>query len=106
MKHSRNSTLNGTKKLLLAVLTFIIHFFMMVNTAKTSSSTTKSLSAFNPILRMQQREQGNRTLIILPEGANKTAIKENFLQFQQLFSINLKNVTIDFENGRGKCQYI
>lgn len=44
----------------------------------------------------------NKTLIVLPAGANKTAIKENFQQFLKLFSINLKNTVIDFSNAKGE----
>lgn len=48
-------------------------------------------------------QQGHQVLIILDEGANKTAIRDNFQKFQQLFSINMgKNTTVHFENGKGE----
>lgn len=52
-------------------------------------------------------QKGHQVLILLDEGVNKTAIKENFQKFQQLFSINMDiNTTVYFENGKGKKERI
>lgn len=64
--------------------------------------THASAALRNPSLSPLRREHFNQTLIVLPEGANRTAIKENFQQFQKLFNVTLKKMTVNFENGKGK----
>lgn len=80
-----------------------------INIRLSSSVDTSKLSSFlppvkNPIIKQHKlQQQGHQILIVLDESVNKTAIRDNFQKFQQLFSINLgKNTTVHFENGKGK----
>ncbi|XP_063708957.1 uncharacterized protein LOC134837507 [Culicoides brevitarsis] len=88
-------------------LLLVISIICSSSTVTVRLSPSVKLSAFlppvkNPVVRQQKlAKQGHHVLIVLDEGANKTAIRENFQKFQQIFSINMgKNTTVHFENGK------
>lgn len=106
------------------LFTFSVHILIMAQEADTTANASLSqprnvsliLHHHQPQQQLQQLQKRspfypyfhhhfhsiNKTLIVLPEGANKTAIKENFQQFLNLFSIDLKKTVIDFNNAKGK----